>query len=153
MKAKCIYNKGEDLRAYENKSLRKEELGRFGATGYTEYGQLEIGKEYLVMGMIFFESYLAYLIDDSGIISACPCQLFETTDNKVNPDWHFRLVEKDEDMYPYIQGILGYVELCLDKKSYEKLVVERDQEAMQTYYKRKIELEKSLSDNVSSNNI
>lgn len=71
------------------------------------------------MGLITFQTYQAYLIDDNGFISACPCQLFEVVNNKVNSNWHFRLIEKDEDIYPFVQAILGYPELCSDKHVYE----------------------------------
>ena len=124
MKVRCLYNNGKALRAYEYKSLSEDMMGRFGATGYTEYGELDIGKDYWVMGIIVFETYQAYLIDDNGLISACPCQLFEVIDNKVNLNWRFRLIEKDEDIYPFIQAIFGYPELCSDKKAYENLIVE-----------------------------
>ncbi|MDN4165463.1 hypothetical protein QWY31_08125 [Cytophagales bacterium LB-30] len=144
MKIRCIYKTGEALRSYEYTSLEKDVLGRFGVTGYSEYGELEIGKEYLVMGTIAFKSHLAYLIDDKGLISVCPCQLFEVIDSRVNPNWYFRLVEKDEHIYPFIQGIWGYHELCFDKKSYENLIVEREEEAQRIYFRRKIELEESL---------
>jgi len=145
MKVRCVYNTGESLRSYENKTLQKAELGRFGATGYSEYNELDIGKEYLVMGVIIFETYQAYLIDDSGFISACPCQLFEIVDNKINSNWHFRLIDKNEDIYPFVQAIIGYPELCLDKNAYEDLIVEKDEEAERIYFRRKIELENSLT--------
>jgi hypothetical protein len=144
MKVRCLYNTGEALRSYEYKPLDKNILGRFGATGYTVYGELDIDKEYLVMGIIIFQTYQAYLIDDSGLISACPCQLFEVIDDKVTPNWHFRQVEKEEDIYPFVQTIFGYPELCFDKKAYENLIVEKDEEAMRTYFIRKIELEKQI---------
>jgi hypothetical protein len=144
MKVRCLYNTGEALRPYEYKSLEKEMMGRFGATGHTKYGELDIGKGYLVMGIIVFETYQAYLIDDSGLISACPCQLFEIIDDRLTPNWHFRLVEKGEDIYPFIQAIFGYYELCFDKKSYENLIVEMDEEYQRIYFRRKIELEKQL---------
>lgn len=146
MRVRCIYNTGEDLRRYENKPLIEEELGRFKTTSFTQFGEIEIGKEYLVMGIIIFESYQSYLVDDSGVISACPCQLFEVIDDKINATWHFRLIEENEDVYPFVQAIYGYSELCLDKKSYENLIVEQNEEAMRTYFRRKIELEKELSD-------
>ena len=142
MKIRCLYKTGQDLKPYEFKSLTKEEQGRFGITGYTEYNQLDIGKEYLVMGMIMFDSYLAYVIDNDGLIFACPCQLFEIVDNRVNSNWHFRTTETTEDIYPYIQAMWGFPEMCLDKKSYESLIIEHDEEAMRAYFKRKIELEK-----------
>jgi hypothetical protein len=139
---KCLYNTGDALRKYEYKSLEKEMLGRFGATGYSQYNELNIGKEYLVMGLIIFETHQAYLIDDNGFISVCPCQLFEIIDSKVNSNWHFRQIEKDEDIYPFLQAVFGYYELCFDKKAYENLIVERNEESQRTYFKRKIELEK-----------
>jgi len=145
MKVRCLYDNGEALRPYEYEPLRKDMIGRFGATGYSEYGVLTIGKEYLVMGVIIFQTYQAYLIDDNGLISACPCQLFEVVDNKVNPNWHFRLIEKDEDIYPFVQSIFGYPELCSDKKAYENLIVEMEEDTQRIYFRRKIELEKELS--------
>lgn len=137
MKVRCKYNTGQDLRRYENKLLKEEELGRFGTTANSIYGEITVGREYLVMGMIMFESYLSYLVDDDGLISACPCQLFEVVDDKVDPKWHFRLIEKEEDIYPYIQAIWGYYELCFDRNSYEKLIVEKAEDVYQTYFKRK----------------
>lgn len=145
MKVRCLYDTGAALRKYEYKSLEKEMLGRFGATGYSQYNELDIGKEYLVMGIIIFETYQAYLIDDNGFIAACPCQLFEVVDSKVNSNWHYRLIEKDEDIYPFVQAVLGYYELCFDKKAYENLIVEKDEESQRIYFRRKIELEKELN--------
>ena len=126
MKIRCINNTGEALRHYEYKSLRNDVMGRFGTTQYSEYGALDVGKEYFVMGIIVFETYQSYLIDGDGLIMACPCQLFELIDHKVNSDWHFRLIEKQENIYPFVQAIIGYYELCFDKKSYENLIVEKN---------------------------
>lgn len=142
MKVKCIYNTGESLKPYEDKPLKKDEFGRFGTTEYTVFGQLEVGKEYLVMGIITFQTFIAYLIDDNGSIAACPCQLFEIIDNTVTASWQFRLVEKDEGIYPYVQGLLGYPELCTDKMSYENLIIEQNEDAVRIYFKRKMEIEK-----------
>lgn len=146
MKVRCIYNTGEALRAYEYRHLKQETLGRFGATGYSEYGELDVGKEYLVMGVIIFETYQAYLIDSNGLVSACPCQLFELVDDNVSPNWHFRLIEKEEDIYPFIQAIWGYYELCSDKRAYENLIIEKKQEDLHIYFIRKIELERNQAD-------
>lgn len=141
MKIKCLYNTGEALRVYEYKSLNKEMIGRFGATGYSEYGELEIGKQYLVLGIIIFKTYQAYLIDDNGFISACPCQLFEVVDSKLSSNWHFRLIEKEESIYPFVQAIFGYYELCFDKKTYENLIIEKNYEYEKIYFRRKTEIE------------
>ena len=141
MKVRCLYNTGEALRPYEYKTLKRDMMGRFGATGYSEYQELDVGEEYFVMGIIVFETYQSYLIDNSGFIAACPCQLFEIIDDEVNSNWHFRLIEKQENIYPFIQAIIGYYELCFDKKSYENLIVEKDEDARRIYFKRKKEAE------------
>lgn len=145
MKVICISNTGKSLRPYEYHSLKEEEFGRFGASFNTEYGEVKIGQEYLVMGIIMFESYLAYLIDDNGLISACPCQLFEVIDDKIVSEWHFRLIKSDENIYPFIQAIWGYYELCFNENSYENLIVEKDEGEERIYFRRKIELEKRLN--------
>lgn len=145
MKVRCINNTGISLRTYEYEPItNKEVFGRFGVSEMGEYG-IEIGKEYLVMGLIIFQTYQAYLIDENGQISTCPCQLFESIDSKTNPNWHFRLIEKDEDIYPFVQAIFGYPELCSDKKAYENLIVEMEEESQRIYFKRKIELENELA--------
>lgn len=145
MKIHCINNTGVSLRPYECEPItNKEVFGRFGVSEMTEYG-IEIGKEYLVMGLIIFQTYQAYLIDDNGFIATYPCQLFKVVDSKLNSNWHFRLIEKDEDIYPFVQAIFGYPELCSDKKAYENLIVEMEEGTQRIYFKRKIELERDLS--------
>ena len=79
MKVRCVSNRGMDLRPYEYEQIGEDILGRFGASAYTRYG-IEIGREYLVMGIIVYQTYQAYLIDDDGLILSCPCQLFEVLD-------------------------------------------------------------------------
>ena len=138
---KCVNNTGRFLRNYEIKELKQEEFGRFGTSEYSEFGQLELGKEYLAMGIIVFETYLSYIIDDNGFVSACPCQLFESIDSDIPSIWHFRLVNKDEEIFPHVQGIFGYPELCHDKDSYFKLIIDREEQATRIYFKRKAEVE------------
>lgn len=146
MKIRCINNTGLSLRPYEYESITNQEVfGRFGVSAMAEYG-IEIGREYLVMGLITFKTYQAYLIDNNGFIFTCPCQLFEVIDSKVNSNWHFRLIEKNEDIYPFVQAVLGYPELCSDKKAYENLIIEMEKNTQRTYFRRKIELEKEFSD-------
>lgn len=144
MKVRCIYNTGEALRVYENKPLIKDELGRFGATGHTEFG-LDIGKEYIVMGMILGEGTLDYLIDDGGYASAYPYPLFEVVDNKIPSLWFFKALKNTDENYPYQEAIWGYYELVFDDAHYEKLV-EMEEDAQRIYFRRKIELEKELAE-------
>lgn len=140
MKVKCLYKTGANLLNYENRALSDKELGRFGATGHTIFDELVIGKEYLVMGIIVFQTYQAYLIDD-GLITTSPCQLFEVIDEKIYADWGVRTIDREEDIYPFIQMIIGYPELRSDKKAYEKLIIEQDEDAQRIYFKRKVEAE------------
>ncbi len=144
MKVRCIHNTGEELRAYENKQLNKDELGKFGATGHTEY-DLSTGKEYIVMGMLMGEGVLDYLIDDGGHISAYPYPLFEVSENNIPSTWFFKSYKSTDENYPYQETVWGYHELVFDNTHYEKLV-EGDEEAERIYFKRKIELEKELGD-------
>lgn len=146
MKIRCINNTGVSLRPYEYEPITNQEVfGRFGVSEMAEYG-IEIGKEYLVMGLITFQTYQAYLIDDNGFIATYPCQLFKIVDSKLNSNWHFRLIEKNEDIYPFVQAVFGYPELCSDKKAYENLIVEMEEDTQRIYFRRKIELEKELAE-------
>ena len=143
---KCIYNAHIDLRKCEYKALSMEEFGRFGTSTYGEYGGITKGQTYIVMGIIIFKTYQAYLIDDEGSIGIFPCQLFDIIDEKVNSNWSYRLINKNEDIYPFIQAIIGYPELCTDKKAYEKIIIEHEEEARRIYFRRKIELEKVIAE-------
>lgn len=139
MRVKCTTNRKKDLADYEYKSLNKGEFGRFNISDEGEYPVI-IGNEYLVVGMIMFQNYLAYLIDESGLIFTAPCYLFVVTDAEINSRWYFRITNKEENIYPFIQAIWGYKELCFEKQSYEDLIVEMKEEAQGMYYRRKAEL-------------
>lgn len=143
MRVKCLYNKGVDLRAFEEESLKPYEFGKYGTTEYTNFEELEIGKKYIVMGIITFDSYIAFLIDD-GLISTYPCELFEVVESAIPPIWHFRLTNKNETIYPFIRAILGYKELCFNSNSYERLIVDQEDSAIQAYFRRKQEMENFL---------
>lgn len=141
MRVRCINNTGISLRPYEYEPIANNEIfGRFGVSGMGDYG-IEIGEEYLVMGLIIFQTYQAYLIDDNGFIATYPCQLFDVIDSKIIPNWYFRITEKSEDIYPFVQAVFGYPELCSDKKAYEKLLVEMEEDTQRIYFRRKIEEE------------
>ncbi|MEO7988567.1 MAG: hypothetical protein ABI663_03440 [Chryseolinea sp.] len=127
MKVKCIYNTGK---AYENYRMP------VGYSSSSQFG-VEIGKEYLVMGMSLWEGSLAYLIDD-GIPHLYPFQLFQIVDSRLFVDWHFRTFGVESQM----GAIWGYYELCYSDGYYENLI-EGEDSAVQLYYKKKIEFEKT----------
>ena len=135
MKVTCIFNTGKALMNYPRKPL--------GLSENTKYGLLEIGKEYLVMGIIMCEGMLNYLIDDNGIISTCSYQLFYVTDNNIPSHWFFKAFTISDEIYPYQEAIWGYSELCNDANHFEQLI-EQEDSAMRIYFRRKIEMERSL---------
>ena len=143
MKVRCIYNTGKALRPYEDKPLADNQFGKFGASYHTVFG-VAIDKEYIVMGMIFGEGELDYLLDDDGYIFAYPYLLFEVIDNKLPSSWFFKALKDTDNHFPYQMAIWGYYELVFDETHYEKLV-DRQEDACRVYFRRKIELEKELS--------
>jgi len=134
MKVKCINNTAKVLMNYPKKPL--------GISENSKYGLLEIGKEYLVMGIITGEGMLNYLIDDSGIISTCAYQLFDIIDNNLPSNWFFKAYTNNDDVYPYREAIWGYYELCNDVNHYEQLI-EHEEVALHIYFRRKVEIERN----------
>ncbi len=120
MKVRCIANKRSDLRPYEYEPIVNNEVfGRFGVSALGHYDEIEVGAEYLVMGIIVLKTYQAYLIDETRYgIHASPCQLFDVVDGNVPSNWSFRPIDKSENIYPFVQAVIGYPELCFDKKTY-----------------------------------
>ena len=108
-----------------------------------DYG-LEIGKEYLVTGILTFKQSddLYYLVDENGRPSWFPYQIFETVNNELPRNW-FVKVNLGNDYVDY-KNLIGFNELCNDEDFFNQLL-EREETAMQIYFRRKIELEKELS--------
>jgi hypothetical protein len=144
MRIRCIHNTGEALRAFEKVPIRKEALGRFGATGYTQFG-LTYGNEFLVMGMILSEGDLYYLVDDGGHVFSYPYPLFEVIDNKLPSNWFFRARSGSDNLYPYLEATWGYMEFVFDDSHINKLL-ERDDSACIIYFQRKLEYEGELAE-------
>ena len=142
MKVKCIYNTGKALRFYEEKSLKRHEFGRFGTSELSAF-DLTIGEVYLVMGMVIYEGNLNYVVNDGRIVSANPYQLFEVVESDLPASWHFRAFPKNNEILPSLEAVWGYYELCYVDGHYEQLI-EMEEEAHRTYFKRKIELEKEF---------
>lgn len=105
---------------------------------------LELGKEYLIMGILLAEKQLWYLVDEKGKPSFYPYQLFQVIDASISANWHFKLYSEDDGIFPFDkEAMWGYAELCFDENHYEQLV-DRVPEALELYFKRKIVLEKQL---------
>ena len=107
-----------------------------------DYG-LELGKIYLVMGILTFKlsNNIYFLIDESGRPSWFPFQLFEILHNTLPTNWFLKINMGDE--YVDYRNLVGFEELC-NKEGFFNRLLERDEEAMNTYFRRKVELEKSI---------
>lgn len=100
---------------------------------------LEVNKEYLVMGISLFDNFIYYLVDENGRPNWFPCEIFEITESRLNPNWHFNFLTASETQPS--SAIWGFYELCFTDKFYD-LLIERDESTMIIYFKRKIEMEK-----------
>jgi len=147
MIVKCKQNTGKYLRIYEDRKLKRNQYGRFGSSENTTYSELDIGKQYIVMGIICFEQYIAYLIDSFNIVNPYPCYLFDIIDNSLNSNWYIKVLDQKDSHFPDIQSISGYYELVFDENHYEKLI-DDDYDSKLIYYKRKIETEKELEKDI-----
>ena len=111
-----------------------------GITDNFDYG-LEIGKKYLVLGIVITDKQIWYLVDEMGKPGYYPNQLFEVIDASLYPGFYFKLISEDDGIFPFNkQYILGYYELCFDKNHNELLLL-RDTSALDIYFKRKDYLE------------
>ncbi len=105
------------------------------------YG-LEINREYLIMGLVVYKdtNCIYFLIDVNGKPDWFPYLLFEITDNCLPKEWFLKVNGKSSKSDIY--SIVGFDELCNNEDFYNQLV-ERNIDAIQIYFKRKIELEKN----------
>lgn len=109
-----------------------------------DYG-LELNKEYVVMGLLTYKKSenLYFLIDESGRPGWFPFQIFKLTENTLHSNWHLKINVNDQHSDYY--NLIGFQELCSQEGYFNKLL-ERDEVAMQIYFRRKIEYEKELAD-------
>lgn len=106
---------------------------------------LELNKEYLVMGLLTFKKShdLYVLVDEGGRPSWFPHQNFEIISNDLPYNWFLKINFGDD--YTDYQNLIGFKELCNEQDFFDQLLL-RNQEAIHTYFKRKIELEKKLAE-------
>jgi hypothetical protein len=128
VKVKCISNIGKGLEVYKDKPLF--------VSPESTWGQLEVDKEYTVMGIMKSDNCTYYLVDDYGIISFCPYQLFNVTDSELSKDWHFREFKRGVDSSNSWDFIISYYELCFDDNHYINLL-EQEESDTNLYLMRK----------------
>jgi hypothetical protein len=142
MIVKCIGNTGQFLRPFEYSNITNPAiLGRFGATGLSQFG-VQIGVTYRVMGIFIAQEYQGYLVDDGGYIQTSPCQLFEILENSIPSDWKFSVLDLKNPHYPLLQAVFGYEDLVIDPIAYEKLIVDKEETASRIYFRKKLAYEK-----------
>ncbi|CAG5068875.1 hypothetical protein DYBT9623_01607 [Dyadobacter sp. CECT 9623] len=105
------------------------------------YG-LELGNKHLVMGVVSYKdsNTIYYLIDTYGKPFWFPSQLFEILDHSVPQNWFINVYCGNETSN--VNTLLGFDELVKDEDFHDQLI-ERDEEVLRLYFKRKIELEQS----------
>jgi hypothetical protein len=101
-----------------------------------ELGELEIGEEYLVMGMIHRRGGLFYLFNSGRVITVCPVSLFEVVDPELPVGWYFRAFTPDYYNYINIEAAWGYYELCFVDTHFEELI-EFDENAHRIFFAHK----------------
>jgi len=85
MIVKCINNTGRIL--MDNK------IRPHGIFPESTFGEIDVGKKYLVMGMVLKDGILYYLVNGGRVISIIPNQLFEVVDNSIPDNWFFKSME------------------------------------------------------------
>ncbi len=128
MKVICKHNKGDFFKENELP------IGFFPSTIFN----LEVEKEYLVMGIMLSEKFIFYLLDENGKPYWYPSKLFQVSDNKISPNWYFKNFTEDKSID--IDAIWGYLELCNQEDYFDQLM-DRDNSAMRIYFKRKMDTE------------
>lgn len=124
MKVVCKYNNGNDI---------DPNLLPLGFNSESETN-LILEKEYIVLGIMLYEKSIFYLLDEDLNPFWYPDILFSISESKINSNWHFKMITKQES--PYAQAIWGYLELCFLKGHNDRLM-ERDSNDMQIYFRQK----------------
>lgn len=101
--------------------------------------QLELGKDYLVLGLGIFDTVLSALVrDETGLPAWLPIGLFEFEVSTMPADWEFALLDGNAasggDSLNRWVARWGYPELVRDDRHSDGLV-ERDVEALKIFYR------------------
>lgn len=116
------------------------DLRRLGYSPTADF-HLKPDTEYLVYGISMWRSVLHYLIIPTSITlpNWLPADLFVIVDPTIPEEWYFRYLGSN---YPSeIKIIMGYKEIALNDDHYFDLI-EREQNAVQTFLRRKNDMEK-----------
>jgi hypothetical protein len=139
MKVKCIYN-----------STKSFFVKKFPYESYENYEKyLVIDKEYLVYGILYYKEEFCYLIfNEQGYPFWYLSKVFLVVDRKISKYWYVDFSEDQEIVF------WGYFELVnhpyhnndLMKENIDNLI-EKEEEALEIFYKRKKEMDLEFADN------
>lgn len=127
MIVKCKFNTGKDLRQFEYNEIESDEMfGRFGTSALSKFPDLELDKNYFVLGIINGSDYPSYLLAINGFPYDMPCHLFEIVHNHIPTYWKYNFIEKPLQNYVEIDALInsfiGYEEFANDiYGTYERL--------------------------------
>ncbi|MFZ2594013.1 MAG: hypothetical protein WAX38_04555 [Minisyncoccia bacterium] len=93
------------------------------------FAGVELGKEYNVLAVGFFDSGIQYLLDRLTFEYA---YCFDVVDDSIPPDWKIHLVDNLEEIYPFVKMFLGYPEVAKNG-FYTNLILNRDTEAVKQF--------------------
>lgn len=128
MKVKCIENTGLGFSDYT--------LENMGCSRNTKL-PLKVGETYMLYGQMIWKGILQYLVTGTyeNLPSWYPAELFEVVNSQVHFEWYYRYDNEAE-----ISAVWGYAELVKDK-DYLYNLIEREEEAISIFLKRKKEIE------------
>lgn len=141
MKVFCIETTSKKFDLEEVKSVVTHDHNYGGRYG------LEVGKEYLVLGIIQDRSSKCfyYLIDVGNGVDPdwFPEPLFKVVDRRLPKNWFMRIFSKEES--DVLHSVMGFDELCNNEDFYENLF-EGDEDTLLICYRRRKELEEEFSE-------
>lgn len=100
---------------------------------------LEIGKEYIVYGIILWKGFLLYLILGEGMFPHWyPSELFSVTRNEMPPDWYF-VCRREEEGFE-VNAVWGYEELVNAEDHFDELS-NLEKRAIELFVERKKQID------------
>lgn len=120
-------------------NLEPEEITIIQCSNQTEFPVIK-EFEYIVMGMVIYEDSqcIYYLVNDYHYPFWVPYQLFDVSDNQLPPYW-FTKIFNQKTSPSVLFYLSGFDELCNNDNYYDALI-EREQWALEIYFKRKDEI-------------
>lgn len=129
MKVKCIGNSG--------KFLLDMGTNLFGVTKFNRYDEILLNNEYLVMGLLFQEQNLYYIVDDGyNLVTILPIQLFEIIETRIFSEWSVKYLKHNKE-----NVVKDIICICSDNiiSNYNDLdlLTDQDSKMLKKYFNEK----------------